>query len=121
MVADRGHPELLFKEFLQAEGFPDVIAAYHRLCDALDISAQDHDTFYDKLKDNVKTNEAVSLWKLLDSKAQQKVYEGGNICKKQKVRWHYPIVSASLCLFLNKSFNSFSFCRCLLWELAPVD
>ena len=86
MARDTSHSVTFFKDFVQADTFPTIIESFKRLCDSLDIDTKDFETVYTKLKDGIRTVEAVNLWKLLDKRAELNVYSAGNICKGKKVK-----------------------------------
>ena len=86
MVVDKCNSDALFKTFVQANTFTAIRESFELLCRSLDIDTKDYGTVYEKLKKGVRTDEAVSLWKLLDNRAQQKVYENGNVSSQQKVK-----------------------------------
>ncbi len=87
MVVEQAHPEPLFRVFMKAEGFPEILDAHAQLCGALgiDIEAGQSDVFYRTLQTRVTTEEARALYALLDARAALAVYGGGNVCKQQKV------------------------------------
>ena len=88
MVVDKCNSDALFKTFAQANTFTAIRESFELLCHSLDIDTKDYGTVYEKLKTGVRIDEAVSLWKLLDNRAQQKVYENGSVSAQQKVNLH---------------------------------
>ena len=86
MVVDRSNSNALFKSFVQANTFTAIRESFELLCHSLEIDTKDYGTVYEKLKTGVRIEEAVSLWKLLDNRAQQRVYENGNVSAQQKVK-----------------------------------
>ena len=86
MVVDKSNSDALFKSFVQANTFTAIRESFEVLCHSLEIDTKDYGTVYEKLKTGVRIDEAVSLWKLLDNRAQQRVYENGNVSTRQKVQ-----------------------------------
>ena len=86
MVVDHEKSESLFKKFLQANTFTAIRESFELLCHSLEIDTKEYETVYEKLKAGVRIDEAVSLWKLLDNRAQQRIYENGNVSAQQKVK-----------------------------------
>ena len=85
MARYTSHSVTFFKDFVQSDTFPTIIESFKRLCDSLDIDTKDFETVNTKLKASIKTVEAINLWTLLDKRAEQNVYNAGNVCKGKKV------------------------------------
>ena len=49
------------------------------------VDREDQSAVYGKLKEGVSVHEAAELWKLLDKRAEQPVYNNGSACSRQKV------------------------------------
>ena len=99
MARDTSHSVKFFKDFVQADTFPTLIESFKQLCDSLDIDTKDFEAVYAKLKDGIRTVEAVNLWKLLDKRAELNVYNAGNICKGKKVKGSINVSNNSVATF----------------------
>ena len=92
MVVDRSTSEALFKKFTSANTFTAITESFQLLCNSLDIDAKEYNSIYQNLKALIRTDEAVSLWKLLDNRAKQQVYEDGHVCSQNKVEFYINLL-----------------------------
>ena len=74
----------LFDQFVQAGTFRNILAAFHELCEHLQIKPTDRN-FYHHLKTKVTSWKAKSLWAKLDKRATRKEYKKGKACANTRV------------------------------------
>nr|XP_023649329.1 F-actin-monooxygenase mical1-like isoform X2 [Paramormyrops kingsleyae] len=82
---DGRHPShAAFDCFLKAQTCKDVLGSFSTLCRHLEIDAQDHWSFYPKLKERLNYWKAKALWAKLDKRSAHADYGQGQVCKGNK-------------------------------------
>ena len=78
--------ETLFNQFVKAETLRGAMSSFFTICEQTGLKQfENHDTFYDSLKEKVKFWRANSLWSLLNPLREREEYGNGAICSGQKV------------------------------------
>lgn len=83
-ITELSTPDDIFKTFVQADTWREVTQTFQSLCDSLHVLA-DSKNLFSHLKEHLKCSDAVTVFKALDKRAQQREYEKGEICAGKKV------------------------------------
>ena len=75
----------LFDQFVQAGTFRNILAAFHELCDHLELKPATDRNFYQHLKSKVTSWKAKHIWTKLDKRAMRKEYKKGKACANTRV------------------------------------
>lgn len=78
--------ETVFNQFVKAETLRGSLSYFFTICEQTGLKQfENHDTFYNSLKEKVKFWRANSLWSLLTPLKEREEYKNGAICAGQKV------------------------------------
>lgn len=86
-----------FESFLQAQLCPNVLSSFQGLCQALGLEPGGGLPQYHKIKAQLNSWSAKSLWAKLDKRAGQPVYQQGQACTNNQVNtwclgWGWRVV-----------------------------
>lgn len=75
----------LFEKFSSAASMKDILASHREFCDKIELRPSIITKFYPRLKSKLQSWKAKEVWKILDTRAAQMVYDGGSACNGTKV------------------------------------
>lgn len=91
-ITDLKSPDDVFKSFVQADSWKNVHQDFNSLCESLSLEPGSAD-FYSKVKAGLRCNDALTIFKALDKRANQREYDKGIACKGKKVSsWHENLI-----------------------------
>ena len=94
----------LFKNFMSHDDFKSIMTSFSTICSQLGIKHNKHDVtdgnrndvidqhckshvIYKSLKKHLVSNDAKSLWKILDTRRRQEVYNKGKVASGKRVSY----------------------------------
>ncbi|KAJ8039072.1 [F-actin]-monooxygenase MICAL3 [Holothuria leucospilota] len=78
--------DTVFNQFVKAQTLKGTLSAFFTLCEQIDVRQfENHHTFYQTLKDKVRSWKATALWSSLDQLVNREEYASGSICANKKV------------------------------------
>lgn len=78
--------DTVFNQFVKAQSLKGTLSAFFTLCEQIDARQfENHHTFYQTLKDKVRSWKATALWSSLDQLVNREEYASGSICANKKV------------------------------------
>lgn len=75
----------LYDDFSSAETMGRILNLYRSICETIELRSAPINEFYPKLKSKLQTWKAQELWKILDVRAAQSIYNKGLACNGTRV------------------------------------